>query len=408
MTDEFTIDKIFGNDKYKYSINEATKDAFRQYTGDAYIGMNRVARSGKIVSFFGPLFTSKKEKARGVTRATKIQENAVNSTLVERIKDYFKTSSPFETRSRMILYRKIKTAKIQELREKGTLIDKGFTSTTMSPYIGVNISTVEDGYTVRLHLLPSIPYNLYPLEYLSSSKVEEEVLFDSDMKYYLCNTAHKMRVGKSSESCEDVLDCIFIPSKFSDLLENNKNEWFDRWCHIINAENKYIFTDIIPINCYHILDRHIFHFIKEIEYFIQKNIWETMIDNAGNPDMKIEPFVDTLISEYNSRFLTMYDFITSYQGIILNNMKTRCIEFAEKILKKNNFRYTRDWTAFISEKKLFNRRNGGAALQILADLNALLKAVDGPQYSSAGGFKKEIRKSIRNVNALIATQDGRA
>jgi len=133
-----------------------------------------------------------------------------------------------------------------------------------------------------------------------------------------------------------------------------------------------------------------------------------MIDNAGNPDMKIEPFVDTLISEYNSRFLTMYDFITSYQGIILNNMKTRCIEFAEKILKKNNFRYTRDWTAFISEKKLFNRRNGGAALQILADLNALLKAVDGPQYSSAGGLKKEIRKSIRNVNALIATQVGRA
>jgi len=409
MTDEFTVDKIFNNDKYKYSpsIKESTKNAFRDYTGNAYKEMNRASRSGKIATLFTPLL-SKEETARGVTRATKKQESSVNIARVDAIKDYFKTSTSFYTRSRMILYRKIKTAKIQELREKGTLIDNGFTSTTMSIFIGVNAATVEDGYTVRLHLLPSIPYKLYPIKYFSSSKAEEEVLFDLDMKYYLCNTTHKMRVGYSSESCEDVLDCIFIPTKFSYLLEKNNNEWFDRWCHIINAENKYIFTDIIPINCYHKFDKPIFRFIKEIEYFIQKNIWETMIDYNTDPLIDnayqtIRPFAETLILDYNGRFRTTNEFINSYRGLIERTIIMRCIEFAENIPKKNHFRYRSDWINFISENKIYKQK-GGAALQILTDLNALLKAVDIPQYSRAGGLKKDIKQSILTIKAIISSR----
>ena len=404
MTNEFTIEKIFGN--YEHApVRESTKEAFIQYTGDAYKMMNRAARSRKFATLFTPLL-SEEEKAKGVTRTEKRQDTSANVARVNAIKDYFKDSQPFYPPSRMILYRKIKTEKIQELREKGTLIDNGFTSTTTSLFIGVNVSTVPDGYTVRLHLLPFIPYKLYPIKYFSSSKSEDEVLFDSNMKYYLCNTTHKMKIVETDNKCVDVLDCIFIPKELDYLLDG---EWFDRWSHIINAENKYIFTDIIPINCYHRLDRSIFHFIKEIEYFIQKNIWAIMIDYDAkplidNPYMTIKPFADTLISDYNGSI--PYAFINSYRGIILDNIIRRCIEFAEKIPKKNHFRYRSDWLKFISGKNI-RLKNGGAALQILADLNALLKAVDGPQYSSAGGLKKEIRKSIRNVNALIATQVGR-
>jgi len=405
-SDEFTIDKIFGSYKDDY-IKAATEQAFREYTGSAYEMMNRVARYGKITTLLAPL--SEKEKEASVTLTEKRKDISANATRVDSINEYFKFNKPFIPQSRMILYRKIKENNISDLLEKGTLIDKSFTSTTMSAYMAININTLDRGNstTVRLHLLPFIPYKLYPIKYLSGVQSEEEVLFDSNMKYYLCNTKHFMKVGDSIQSCMNVLDCIFIPQKFGYLLEG---EWFDRWNRIINAENKYIFTDIIPINCYHRYDRAIFHFINEIEYFIQKNIWENMIDYdttplINNPYLTIRPFAETLISDYEGRFsTTKYEYINLYKTLIRNKIIMRCIEFAENIPKKNHFRYRYDWLKFVSEKNVHLKKGGAVAqpaLQILADLNTLLKAVDGAQCANTAGLKKEIKQSIRNVKALV-------
>jgi len=201
----------------------------------------------------------------------------------------------------------------------------------------------------------------------------------------------------------DVLDCIFIPSEYSYLLEG---EWYKHWCSIINAENKYVFNDILTTNCYR-YDKYVFHFIQEIEYLMQKTIWKNR-EYTNKPLFQPDAFdaIANLLKEgYENTSTTRQLTEDPYLKSTMDNIVRRCMEFAEK-LPKNHFRYTNDWLNFI------NTKVGGvasaSALQILTDLNALLKAVDGPQYSSAGGLKKEIRKSIRNVNALIATQVGRA
>ena len=396
MSDEFKMDKVFGRYLEEY-LPIPVMAAMTEYTGSAYEQMNRITRYGKLRNVIAPL--SKGQREDGLTTVRdKLQDITENIARINVIKEYFKESTPYVPLARIILYRRIQSGAIHKLKKEKTLIDKGFTSTTMSLYVAPSIGTVDTGkggYTVRLHMLPGIPYKLYPVKYQSAVKFEEEVLFDLNMKYYLCEPVHKMQIVETDHKCVDVLDCIFIPSEYSYLLEG---EWYKHWCSIINAENKYVFNDILTTNCYR-YDKYVFHFIQEIEYLMQKTIWKNR-EYTNKPLFQPDAFdaIANLLKEgYENTSTTRQLTEDPYLKSTTDNIVRRCMEFAEK-LPKNHFRYTNDWLNFI------NTKVGGvasaSALQILTDLNALLKAVDGPQCANAVGLKKEIRKSIRNVNAL--------
>jgi len=397
MSDEFKTDKVFGSYLEEY-VPIPVMAAMTEYTGSAYEQMNRIPRHGKLRSIFTPLSNGQIEEGL-TTFKDKLNDIAKNIERINVIKEYFKESKPYIPSLRMILYRKIQTEAIHKLKKEKTLIDKGFTSTTMSLYVAPNIGTVGNGgYTVRLHMLPGIPYKLYPVKYQSAVKFEDEVLFDSNMKYYLCETNYKMQIVVTNHhKCADILDCIFIPSEYSYLLEG-EGEWYDHWNSIINAENKYIFNDILATRCYR-YDMFVFHFIQEIEYLMQKTIWKNR-EYTKEPLFQPNAFdaiANRLKENYENTSTTHQLTTDPYLKSTVDNIMRRCMEFAEK-LHKNHLRYTQDWRAFIHVKE------GGAAaasaLQILVDLKTLLKAVDGAQCSNADGLKKEIKQSIRNVKAL--------
>ena len=410
MGDEFTIDNIFGSYNGIY-IDPDVKVAFKEYTGNAFERMNRITRYGKLGSIFAARSKNKKDGVFNIPLKDELIKMSQNAKYIDVIKDFFKVNEPFVPTSRIILYRRIKEKAVHELIQNGTLIDKGFTSTTVSIIVAANMVTVDKGYTVRLHMLPSIPYKLYPAKYFSSVKFEEEVVFDANMTYYLCNTTHKMKIAEKRDKCEDVLDCIFIPKEYSYLLEKNNNEWYDHWSRIINSENKYVFTDIISENCYYNHDEYIFHFIQEIEYFMQQTIWKNIqytkerLFKSGS----FSALTTRLVNKYNTTYAEQI-LIYPYLKSIRENIMQRVNEFEEKI-PQNYFSYTKDWRRFILQNIRIKYRNSvsaNAILQIKIDLKSLLREVDESNYLGAGGLKKEIRKSIRNVNALIAAQAGRA
>jgi len=380
-----TIDHVFGEhiDLFEKSLTTLELDAFTgaitNYTDtDGSQDMNRVLRA-PVKSMFSSTDPLVRKNIKIITNG-------------------FKKMKPFVCNQHLILYRKIRDKYFEKLSSGNrTIIDKGFTSTSISAEFPMVYEHPESytlknkdesfGQLLRLHLLPNIEYKLLPINKYSLVEEEEEILFAPGIKYYLCDdkNAHLLELKYI------VRDCIIVPDepRYTQLFDNR--DWVKHWSNMIYTENRILFGNK-SVNGYNfIYTSLILKFLNEIEYILHKNISEiTHFDNNTLAFPGLVKQIDTLLfmmqSEEGDNEKPMRELVDSYIQRIKESADLKSIVFLT--YKELNYAL---------KHRGGGGRGGALITDVVNDVDILLQRMSPSlsQLPLSGGVK--MQNTIENV-----------
>jgi len=405
------IDQVFGEYRDKHEdLLKKYESAIRNYTGTKYASMNRLLRSkpGYLLS------TYKHYKSIPDTVAALKKTEELNKNLLA----FFKELPPFIPSCHLIVYRSVKNNIVEQLDKKGTHTDTAFTSVSTNLFNTMTMNVFNDDKNtfipLRIHLLPGIEYNLFPINKISLVPEEEEILFAPPIKYYLCKhyVDYRLRINEEGES---IRDCILIPDepRYKKLLKDQK--WLDKWSSIIAQEETYMFKDINTANIGAIYPStntenykgvFIFKFIQQIEYLIDMYISRIHHYNDENAFQDINVDIQKIYSKvvnsiYDARIKGEVEAQLSHYLEALN------ASIVKTAVPKSKFSAYGEWMKAVAVTK---KRHGGAGTRNIVvpddpyyELNNILTHIvkDASINAMLDGWIKKIRDFLLHYGIPI-------